>query len=192
MHETKFPLLCGHLSIDLVNTEVVRRGQRLDLLPTETEINDWLYAVQAQIPFWLDVHLDFEQHLPAIKKSLINMRNELRMHFESIAEQHMIPMSLIHYLETYIEQAPITYKLEKGQLMMLPLGDVSAMLQTIIAFDALTLIADGQLQRLKRCANSDCVLLFIDESGRRKWCSMKICGNRKKVAKFQHRKTEDL
>ena len=189
MQETKFPLLCGHLSIDLVNTEVVRRGQRLDLLPTETEINGWLYAVQAQIPFWTDFHLDFEPQLPAIKNSLISMRNELRMHFESIVEHHTIPTSLIHYLEAFIEQAPFTYKLKKGQLTMIPLGDVPAMLQAIIALDALTLIANGQLQRLKRCANSDCVLLFIDESGRRKWCSMKICGNRKKVAKFQHRKT---
>lgn len=192
MQETKFPLLCGHLSIDLVNTEVVRRGQRLDLLPTETEINDWLYTVQAQIPFWTDFHLDFEPQLPAITNSLIRMRNELRMHFESIAEQHTIPMSLIHYLEAFIEQAPFTYKLKNGQLTMIPLGDVPAMLQAIIAFDALTLIANGQLQRLKHCANSDCVLLFVDESGRRKWCSMKICGNRKKVAQFQQRKTEEL
>ncbi|HDR6823126.1 TPA: CGNR zinc finger domain-containing protein, partial [Bacillus thuringiensis] len=38
----------------------------------------------------------------------------------------------------------------------------------------------------------DCVLLFIDKSGKRKWCSMKICGNRKKVAKFQDRKFEEV
>ncbi|WP_425203523.1 CGNR zinc finger domain-containing protein [Priestia megaterium] len=31
------------------------------------------------------------------------------------------------------------------------------------------------------------MLLFIDLTGRRKWCSMKICGNRKKVARFQHK-----
>lgn len=189
MQEIKFPLLCGHLSIDLVNTEVVRRGQRVDLLPTEIEMNGWLNAVQAQIPFWTDVHLDVQQQLPAIKKSLINIRNELRKHFEAIAEQHPIPTAFIDYLEAFIEQAPFTYKLTNGKLTLHPLGDIADKLQAIIAFDALSLIADGQLQRLKRCANSDCVLLFIDESGRRKWCSMKICGNRKKVAKFQHRKS---
>lgn len=189
---TKFPLLCGHLSIDLVNTEVVRRGQRLDLLSTEADINEWLYAVQAQIPFWTDFYLDFEQHLPAIKNSLISMRNELRMHFEFIAKQHTVPTSLISYLEAFIEQAPFTYKLQNKLLTAIPLGALPTMLQAIIAFDALTLIANGQLQRLKRCANTDCVLLFIDESGRRKWCSMKICGNRKKVAQFQQRKTIEL
>lgn len=192
MKESKFPLICGHLSIDLVNTELVRRGNRLDLLPTETDIYDWLYAVQTQIPFWTNFSQDIEQHLPAIKKSLISMRNELRLHFESIAEQHIIPTSLIHYLETFIEQAPFTYKLQNGQLTRIPLGTLPSMLQAIIAFDALTLIANGQMQLLKRCANSDCVLLFIDEGGRRKWCSMKICGNRKKVAQFQQRKTEEL
>lgn len=188
---TKFPLLSGNLSLDLVNTEVVRRGQRLDLLPTETDIDDWLHAVQAQIPFWEEFHLDFEQQLPNIKSSLLVMRNELRIHFEAIADQHTIPTSLITYLEQLIEQAPFIYKLKNVQITPIPLGEPAAMLLAIIALDALSLISNGKLQHLKRCANSDCVLLFIDESGRRKWCSMKICGNRKKVAQFQQRKTEE-
>lgn len=188
---TKFPLLSGNLSLDLVNTEVVRRGKRLNLLSRETDILGWLHAVQAQISFWEECQTDFEQQLPTIKNSLLIMRNELRTYFESIADQHTIPTSLIPYLEQFIEQAPFTYKLKRGKLTPIPLGKLSAQLLAIIAFDALSLIAKGQLQRLKRCANTDCVLLFIDESGRRKWCSMKICGNRKKVAQFQQRKTEE-
>ena len=62
-------------------------------------------------------------------------------------------------------------------------------LLSLIAFDVLMLIEENKLRFLKRCSNPDCVLLFIDEGGRRKWCSMKICGNRKKVARFQHRKS---
>lgn len=192
MQESKFPLLCGHLSIDLINTEVVRRGQRLDLLPNEADINDWLYAVKDQIPFWADFHLAFEQQLSSIKKALLQMRNELRMHFELVVKQESISTSLINYLESFIKAAPFSYKLQNGRLTPIPLGDVPAMFQAIIAYDALTLIATGQLQHLKHCANSECVLLFIDESGRRKWCSMKICGNRKKVAKFQQKNTEEL
>ncbi|MGX6988867.1 CGNR zinc finger domain-containing protein [Leuconostoc fallax] len=36
-------------------------------------------------------------------------------------------------------------------------------------------------QSLGQPANPKCVLLFVDESGRRKWCSIQICGNRHKV-----------
>ena len=37
MSETnKFPLISGNLSLDLVNTELVSRGQRQDLLPIRT------------------------------------------------------------------------------------------------------------------------------------------------------------
>lgn len=46
----KFPLLSGNLSIDLINTEVVGQGQRLDLLPHTTHITHWLQAVQERIP----------------------------------------------------------------------------------------------------------------------------------------------
>lgn len=187
---TKFPLLSGNLSIDLVNTEVVRRGQRLDLLTHDTDILDWLHSVHEQIPFWPDTQVHIKQQLPSIKASLLKMRQALRSQFEAIADQQSVPVSFITYLEQLIEQAPFTYKLKGDQLVAIPLGNVAEMLLAIIALDVLKLIVNGKLQRLKRCANTDCVLLFIDESGRRKWCSMKICGNRKKVAQFQQRKTE--
>ena len=189
---TKFPLLSGNLSIDLVNTEVVRRGQRQDLLPLEKDIWDWLYTVQTHIPFWHEKMSEMKEQLPTIKEKLLDMRTVLRKQFEAISDQHIVTDAFISYLESFIEQAPITYKLRDGQLIPLPLGKPGDMLMTIIALDTLTLIAQQKLQLLKRCANTDCVLLFMDESGRRKWCSMKICGNRKKVAKFQHRKTEDM
>ena len=181
--QTKFPLLCGHLSLDLVNTEVVRRGQRIDLLPSARELNDWLQAVGLS-DLWDG------QHAEAMHDSLLVMRHELRWHFETIAEQQTIPPSLVQQLEAYIERAPFTYRLVDGKLRALPVGEPSAMLQSLIALDVLKLIADDKLRRLKRCANEDCVLLFLDESGRRKWCSMKICGNRQKVAQFQQRQSE--
>lgn len=192
MQETnKFPLLSGNLSIDLVNTEVVRRGQRHDLLPTEEDIWDWLHTVQTQIPFWHERMQELKEQLPTIKEKLLAIRGVLRSQFESIADQHTVTDTFISYLEGLIEQSPITYKLRNEQLIPVPLGKLEDMLLTMIALDALSLIANHKLQLLKRCANTDCVLLFIDESGRRKWCSMKICGNRKKVAKFQHRKIEE-
>jgi len=47
MSETnKFPLISGNLSLDLVNTERVSRGQRKDLLLSERDMLDWLTVIK--------------------------------------------------------------------------------------------------------------------------------------------------
>ena len=50
-------------------------------------------------------------------------------------------------------------------------------------------IAEGARARLRLCANPQCGLFFYDTSrtGRRRWCSMALCGNRSKVAAFARR-----
>ncbi|MFI9815130.1 CGNR zinc finger domain-containing protein [Saccharothrix variisporea] len=43
--------------------------------------------------------------------------------------------------------------------------------------------------RIRKCANPDCVLHFVDTSrtGRRQWCSMTVCGNRLKARRHHDR-----
>lgn len=58
MQETKqFPLISGNLSLDLVNTELVRRGQRYDLLITDEDVLEWLYVIKVNLPFGMKKHL---------------------------------------------------------------------------------------------------------------------------------------
>ncbi|WP_121101274.1 CGNR zinc finger domain-containing protein [Litorimonas taeanensis] len=49
---------------------------------------------------------------------------------------------------------------------------------------ASSMLVDTPKKRIKQCANPSCILTFKDtsKSGRRKWCSMEVCGNRAKVA----------
>lgn len=58
-----------------------------------------------------------------------------------------------------------------------------------VAYSALELLTHGDLDRLRKCAADDCDWLFIDTSRNRsrKWCDMKTCGNRAKVARFRER-----
>ncbi|WP_438351771.1 CGNR zinc finger domain-containing protein [Paenibacillus sp. FA6] len=193
MQETKqFPLISGNLSLDLVNTEIVRRGQRHDLLMNDEDVLDWLYVIKGDNPFWNEqLFVKMEERMSQVTSNILELRAVLRKEFEAIADQHQISDDFIAYLENKIERASFTYKLIDQSLIPFPIGEIEDMLLSLIAFDALTLIAENKLITLKRCTNPECVLLFIDESGRRKWCSMKICGNRKKAAKFQHQKSED-
>jgi predicted RNA-binding Zn ribbon-like protein len=58
-----------------------------------------------------------------------------------------------------------------------------------IAKSACDLLCHRDWSRLKRCANPVCGLYFYDSSRnrRRRWCSMRACGNRMKVAAFYRR-----
>ncbi|AHX17214.1 MULTISPECIES: CGNR zinc finger domain-containing protein [Bacillus] len=189
----QFPLISGNLSLDLVNTELVRRGQRYDLLITNEDVLEWLHVIKVNLPFWNEkTFIRIQERTNQVTSSILEVREVLRKQFEAIADQQEISNDFITYLEKQIEKAPFTYKIIEQQLVSIPVGEIEDILASLIAFDALTLIAENKLIFLKRCSNPDCVLLFIDKSGKRKWCSMKICGNRKKVAKFQDRKFEEV
>ena len=58
-----------------------------------------------------------------------------------------------------------------------------------VAADAAALLADpARLARLRRCPGRDCGWLFLDRSGRRRWCSMASCGSREKMRRMYARK----
>jgi predicted RNA-binding Zn ribbon-like protein len=53
-------------------------------------------------------------------------------------------------------------------------------------------LADGEWERVKVCANPDCRFAFYDETknGSRRWCAQTICGNRFKGRRFRERAKE--
>ena len=58
-----------------------------------------------------------------------------------------------------------------------------------VAVDAMALLADPErLARVRRCPGPDCGWLFLDTSGRRRWCSMTTCGSRVKMRRLYQRR----
>lgn len=59
-----------------------------------------------------------------------------------------------------------------------------------IARSAADLLASPQLSYVRACSSKTCQWLFLDTSKnhRRRWCDMKLCGNRAKVQRFYTRK----
>ena len=56
-----------------------------------------------------------------------------------------------------------------------------------IAREAGALLATTDLGDVKQCPGSGCGWLFVDRSGRRRWCTMEVCGNRAKVRRHADR-----
>jgi predicted RNA-binding Zn ribbon-like protein len=58
-----------------------------------------------------------------------------------------------------------------------------------VAADAVDLLRDpARLARLHRCPGRNCGWVFLDTSGRRRWCSMDTCGSREKMRRMYARK----
>ncbi|WEV76867.1 CGNR zinc finger domain-containing protein [Janibacter cremeus] len=49
------------------------------------------------------------------------------------------------------------------------------------------LLSSPDLARVRSCPGRDCGWLFLDRSGRRRWCRMSVCGNRAKQARHVER-----
>ena len=61
----------------------------------------------------------------------------------------------------------------------------------LLSLNAAELMTSEQMHLLRECGNGECRWLFVDTSKNhtRRWCDMKICGNRMKARRFkaQHR-----
>jgi predicted RNA-binding Zn ribbon-like protein len=62
-----------------------------------------------------------------------------------------------------------------------------------VAQSAAEVLTSDNLGRLKKCPSSNCGWVFLDTSrnGTRRWCDMKVCGNRAKALRYyaRHRST---
>ena len=56
-----------------------------------------------------------------------------------------------------------------------------------VAREAGALLATTELGDVRQCPGSGCGWLFVDRSGRRRWCTMEVCGNRAKVRRHSDR-----
>lgn len=126
-------------------------------------------------------------------RSLRELRAFLRRGFERVASgtalsDRELKEDWISPLEALVQKAPLAYRVIGNALIPVPQGAPADALAALTALDALRLVSTGALSTVRRCANPHCVLLFLDSSGRRKWCSMRLCGNRMKVARHQSRK----
>jgi predicted RNA-binding Zn ribbon-like protein len=70
-------------------------------------------------------------------------------------------------------------------------GGFETMLGPIVG-SAAELLASDNLPFVRACSSNTCQWFFLDTSKnhRRRWCSMKLCGNRAKVRKFYARQRE--
>jgi predicted RNA-binding Zn ribbon-like protein len=60
-----------------------------------------------------------------------------------------------------------------------------------VGWSAAQLLTSAEAASVRTCPGTGCGWLFLDRSGRRRWCTMATCGNRAKVKRFAMRRRHD-
>ncbi len=126
-----------------------------------------------------------------ILKSAQELRETLAsILYAAVAGQAPAPADLVS-LERHIHAARLHQKLTSKHAGLswewsCPLTDPALPLW-LLALSASELIATDALLRLRECGNLECRWLFLDTSKNhtRRWCDMKLCGNRMKARRFK-------
>jgi predicted RNA-binding Zn ribbon-like protein len=71
--------------------------------------------------------------------------------------------------------------LVRGSGWIVPEGTGLELPTLEVARAAGALLASPELERVGRCPGNVCGWLFLDPRGRRRWCTMAVCGNRAKA-----------
>lgn len=195
MNETIYTV-GGYLWINLVNTEYVSKNEIVDVLQNETLTYQWLKENQL---------IDIEKKEDGVKMvqegSLTSLLLRLRQLFsqiiQDIEDENVVNESTIGELQAFILSTrielslDIEYNDDTLKLIHKCQTKEDSIIYNIIEsfFDSYNAYSP---ERIKQCNHEECVLHFIDtsKSGKRKWCSMERCGNRKKVTAFYQRNSK--
>lgn len=120
------------------------------------------------------------------------LRTALHHIFSALAhEQEPDQLSLARLRFAYAQAvaAGTLKQREDGSFALDWRADEPRRVRFAVAADAITLLSDpARVARLHRCPGRDCGWLFLDMSGRRRWCSMATCGSRDKMRRMYERK----
>ncbi len=179
----KFRFDAGSLALNFVATVRHRGAQPRDLLPTPEALAGWFGAAGCRSPVVRPSARDFEAALLLREAIYRVLSSLLRDEPPDAADLDRINRAAAYALAVpQVETGSCGIRWESTH----PAKSCLAQ----IARDAVMVIGDSGLHRLKMCDNRGCRMLFVDQSpaNRRRWCAMSICGNREKIRMHRQRK----
>lgn len=183
------PILGDHLAMDLLNTESRDSGEVIEHWNSGGDLLKWLEQCnpgsgpggEAVDPVEL---LARGTALRALARRLIIQRKD-----NGTSDRNDLS-GLNEYLHAY-HSAPHLEQDSEGSLILtrIACGEAIASLLGPVAEAVAELLVEGDFTRVKQCEHPDCILWFYDrtKAHKRRWCSMALCGNRYKAARFRKR-----
>ncbi len=146
---------------------------------------DWLAAARPIGPAarrWVQAQ---PADAAALLAGAIALREALYRIFSNLASGAHVPARDLAALNRALAQAPSRNRLaDAGDGWTVAAGGHAApALLAPVLWSAGDVLAGAARSRVRRCANDQCLWLFLDQSkgGTRRWCDMAACGNRAKA-----------
>ena len=180
--------------LDFVNTRPVPDGEPTELLKDFGAVLRWFQAAELLWPVEvasLEHQWGSTVRAERTTEAMRELREDLRNEILSWEHGGAIHGSTIDHLNSLLADHPMRTKLKANGSA--PLAELwfevrePEDLFAPLAHSAASLFTTVDRKRVRKCAR--CVLHFHDTSkkGTRRWCSMRLCGNRLKVAAYAAR-----
>jgi predicted RNA-binding Zn ribbon-like protein len=181
--------LGGRPALDLVNTLRERWRRRVETLVTPRDLDLWLVraGVLAQ-----DADLAVTPEVLAEARAL---REAIDACVTALVQEAPSPPAAVKRIDSFLKFAGARPALVLGADGVPRLGERGEghsprRALGVIALDAARMLGDpAERARVRVCASDTCSARFYDRSpaGRRRWCSMRTCGNEAKARRHRAR-----
>jgi len=189
-----FLFLAGNSALDFVNTRPVLRGHAIELLQDFADLLRWFVAAQLLDPKLAAKFRERWASSPqahASLRQLLAFRELLRREIAALESSKAVSKKTISGLNRRLAQHPLLAQLVifhgilRKEYRFQPRKPLDLFAPLLYA--ATDLFTSLDPLRLRQCQS--CVLHFYDttKNATRRWCSMKLCGNRAKAAKYAAR-----
>ncbi|XVV37869.1 CGNR zinc finger domain-containing protein [Streptomyces sp. CA-100214] len=166
------------LATSFTGTLSERHGEAVERIPTPQRLVDWLAVYDLAVDSCTAAQLDLAREL----------RESIHAAATAAAVQDALPASAVHVINDRSAQGRAAAVLTPEGVRRWRLSPESRVEDalSVIAADAISVIAGERDGKLALCASPTCRAAFFDtsQSRTRKWCDMNTCGNRQKKARF--------
>ncbi|CAD5263232.1 conserved hypothetical protein [Bosea sp. 62] len=177
-----FPFVGGATWLDLLNTTPAGETGPEELIDGPERALAWLRAAGLG-----DAAGDADEAMADLRA----LRAELRPVFERLEAGQPLSDAILTSVNRRLAGLNGHHVLQRGEqgptlgMAFDPAGPAA-----LIALDLARFVCEAEPARLKRCAADHCTLVFYDRgrNNTRRWCTMSLCGNRDKVARFRARR----
>lgn len=181
------PFVASNLALDFINTKFGVGTEQRECLDDDSSVVAWLRQAGALTE-------DLEGSPPGLVGLARELRENMRELVEAAKGGHPADPAVVNQVlergspfeKLDWDPSASVFRREEHRRNM----EAESLLQPV-ARALVRLLTEENLQLVKQCEASDCVLLFHDQtkSHRRRWCSMASCGNRMKAAAHRARKS---
>jgi len=187
----------GHLAVDFTNTVGSRGSTPQEHFTTYGDILSWADARGVLPPAEVRrLHAIADRNPTQAHEAVLvvrSLRESLYQVLSAAAAGRTPPRADLARTNTHVEMAYSRAHLTpRAGRLALSFDDaaprsLTAPVTTPVVHAAIDLLTSDAAARIRTCADDTCAWLFVDatRSGTRRWCDMKVCGNRNKVRRFR-------